>query len=84
MQKRAARLIASAPKIPLLSAVIMSGVGLTGLLLSLVGYSTALAMFGGSAVATLVWIALNRPETKLDEQDETSQIVPAWQNSSEL
>jgi hypothetical protein len=63
-------MIASAPKIPLLGAVIRSGVGLTGLLLSLVGYESSLAMFGGSAVATLAWIALYCREGKLDEKDE--------------
>lgn len=63
-------MIAGAPKIPLLSALIRSGVGLTGVLLALVGYESALAMFGGSAVATLAWIALNRRESKLAERDD--------------
>lgn len=59
MQRRAARIIASAPKIPLLGALITSGVGLTGLLLAAAGYETALAMFAGSAVATWALIVLN-------------------------
>lgn len=70
MQRRAARIIASAPKIPLLGALITSGVGLTGVLLALVGYNSALAMLGGSAVATLVWIAMYYRELNLAEQPE--------------
>lgn len=58
MDRRASRIIASAPKIPLLGALIRSGVGLTGALLALVGYQAAIAMFGGLAVATLAWIIL--------------------------
>jgi hypothetical protein len=68
MQRRAERIIASAPKIPLLAPLITSGVGLTGLLLGLVGYESALAMFGGSAVATLAWIALNRRAGRVDQE----------------
>jgi uncharacterized membrane protein YphA (DoxX/SURF4 family) len=65
-------MIASAPKIPLLGALIASGVGLTGGLLALVGYESALAMFGGSAVATLAWIALHWRE---GQQADEPQIV---------
>ncbi|HVX64838.1 MAG TPA: hypothetical protein VHC19_29740 [Pirellulales bacterium] len=70
MQRRAARIVASAPKIPLLGALITSGVGLTGVLLALVGYNSALAMLGGSTVATLVWIALYYRELSLAERQE--------------
>ncbi|HEV3343295.1 MAG TPA: hypothetical protein VG125_23185 [Pirellulales bacterium] len=55
----------------LYDALITSAVGLTGALLALVGYESALAMFGGSAVATLAWIALHSREGKLGEQEET-------------
>jgi hypothetical protein len=62
--------------------VITSGVGLTGILLAILGYESTLAMFGGSAVATLVWIALCRREAKLGEEDETEpQALAAWQDS---
>ena len=63
-------MIAGAPKIPLLGALIRSGVGLTGVLLALVGYESSLAMFGGSAVATLAWIALYCRDGRLAKQDE--------------
>jgi hypothetical protein len=69
MHRRAARIIARAPKMPLLGALITSGVGLTGALLALVGYESALAMFGGAIVATLVWIALHRRQEKLEEDE---------------
>jgi hypothetical protein len=71
MQKRAERMIAAAPHVPLLGILIKSGVGLTGVLLALVGYSSTLAMFGGSAVATLAWIALHCRQDQLGESDET-------------
>jgi hypothetical protein len=67
MQLRAARIVASAPKIPLLGALIRSGVGLTGVLLALVGYQSTLAMLGGAAVATLAWIVLHCGKGRLDE-----------------
>ena len=54
----------------MLSSLIASGVGLTGLLLALVGYESALAMFGGSIVATLVWIALHRREDNREQNDD--------------
>ena len=54
----------------MLSSLITSGVGLTGLLLALVGYESALAMFGGSIVATLVWIALHRREDNREQNDD--------------
>jgi uncharacterized membrane protein YphA (DoxX/SURF4 family) len=69
MQKRAARLIAEAPPVPCLGFLITSGVGLTGCLLALVGYQSTLAMFGGSAVATLAWIALHCRQGKLGEPE---------------
>lgn len=66
-------MIASAPKIPLLGALIRAGVGLTGLLLALVGYESALAMLGGASVATLAWIALYCRDRKLAEEDEACE-----------
>ncbi|HVX15706.1 MAG TPA: hypothetical protein VHC22_31255 [Pirellulales bacterium] len=68
IQKRATRLVAAAPKIPLLGLAIRSGVGLTGILLALLGYETSLAMFGGMAVATLTWIVLSFREVKPVEE----------------
>lgn len=64
-------MIASAPKIPLIGVLITSGVGLTGLLLAMVGYESGLAIFGGAAVATFAWIVLNYREGRLCEQDDT-------------
>lgn len=71
MQKRAARLIADAPQVPCLGFLITSGVGLTGCLLALVGYPSTLAMLGGSAAATLAWIALHCRPDQLGEPDES-------------
>jgi hypothetical protein len=72
-------MIASAPKIPLLGALITSGVGLTGLFLALLGYESTLAIIGGAAVASVAWIALYWREGNLGEQDgDEPQIVDAW------
>ncbi len=57
MQKRAARLVESAPGVPLLAVLINAGVGLTGALLALLGYDASLAMFGGMAFAALAYMA---------------------------
>lgn len=81
-------MIASAPKIPLLGAVIASGVGLTGLLLATMGYSSALAMFGGGTVATLAWIALNwreclannEPAGEADDLESSYLSQRGWQS----
>lgn len=68
IQKRATRLVATAPKIPLLGLLIRSGVGLTAVLLAVVGYETSLAVFGGAAVATFAWIVLTFREGKFRQE----------------
>jgi hypothetical protein len=57
MQKRAARLVERAPRVPLLGVLINAGVGLTGALLALLGYEASLAMFGGMAFAAVAYMA---------------------------
>lgn len=74
MHKRAQRIVASAPKIPLLGPLIISGVGLTGIVLALVGYQSALAVLGGAAVATLAWIGLNWRERLIPKEDASRAI----------